>query len=356
MDPEDEYVRTVLAVQQLFAQQDEDDAVEDEEEMEQDEAEEAEQRALQAQDEDSEEDTLEAASARLRRRRRCELVGILNLTQNPSDGRTVEEKARDHVRSSNFRQQLKMLAPHLPTIGRGNSAANDEASRKRRDLVYPAQDGIYQALCSIPEVNGIDAFRQTTGFSREEFDEFYAEQGGDRGHLFKQPRNHLGDYTEDENKERRRVKGLLSDRDRVICWLEMLRKDKIFVDMEAKYGPSRGTFHNDFKWMTMAAADMQILHDVSQHDTALSGIVVAVLSRSWNKKNTYISGRRGCACICMSDSSCVYSSPILLLCCFVVVVLFRISEGTAVVANPASGLKKKYVSSYALYLLRGLRI
>ena len=129
----------------------------------------------------------------------------------------MEEKARDHVRSSNFRQQLKMLVPHLPSIGRGNSAANDDASRKRRDLVYPAQDGIYQAPCSIPEVNGIDGFRQTSGFPRQEFSELYAEQGGDRGHRFKQPRNHLGDYTADKKKERRRVRGLLSDRDRVIC-------------------------------------------------------------------------------------------------------------------------------------------
>eukprot|EP00904_Undaria_pinnatifida_P003966 jgi/Undpi1/13570/HiC_scaffold_8.g03229.m1 len=33
------------------------------------------------------------------------------------------------------------------------------------------------------------------------------------------------------------------------------------MDMESKDGPSRGTFYNDFKWMTMAAADMQFLHD-----------------------------------------------------------------------------------------------
>ena len=93
------------------------------------------------------------------------------------------------------------------------------------------------------------------------------------------------------------------------------------MDMESNDGPSRGTFYNDFKWMTMAAADMQFLHDVSQHDTALSGIVVAVLVYTWNKKNTYISGRRRYACICMSNSSCVYSTPIIPLCCFVVVVL-----------------------------------
>lgn len=262
MDSNDDHVRRVLAVQQLFAQQHEDDVVEDEEQAEQEDEEEIDARGRKH-EEHADGDTLAETYARLRRRRRYEALGIQLPVQDPSDGRSAEEKARDHVRSSNCRQQLHKLSPHLPTIGRGNSVANDEASSERRELVFDGPDGIYGALCAIPEVNGFDGFRQCTGFSKEEFDDFYAEQGGDRGHLFNQPRNHLGEYTEDENKGRRRVRGTLSYRDRVICWLEMLRKDTTFVAMEAKYGPSRGTFHNDFKWMTMAAADMQFLHDVS---------------------------------------------------------------------------------------------
>lgn len=137
-----------------------------------------------------------------------------------------------------------------------------DPKKRRRKLVYPYPDGIYGSFCDIPAVAGSDGFRQRTGFSREEFDAFYAEQGGDRGHLFKQPRNHYGEHSEEKNAQRRTIRGLLSDRDRVLCWLEMLRHDMNFDEMTAKYGPSKATFHNDFKWMTMAARTMPFLLDV----------------------------------------------------------------------------------------------
>ncbi|CAM9942014.1 unnamed protein product, partial [Laminaria digitata] len=249
-----EHKSKVLAVRQLLEQRAQHLDAQEEEAREE---EEAEERQL-CDDEQAANESDEEEAAAKRRRRRAWLEQVP--TQGPSDGRGVEDMARDHVRSSTFSQQPYKLSPPLPTIGRGMSVANEEASRKRRELVYPYPGGIYGHICTIPAVGGSDGFQQRTGFSREELDAFYAAQGGDRG-LFQQARNRLGEFTEEENKERRLIRGLLSDRDRVFSWMEMLRKDLPFGDQEANYGPSKGTFSNDFFWLTIAAAGMEFLHE-----------------------------------------------------------------------------------------------
>ena len=174
-----------------------------------------------------------------------------------------QAERKDLTRRLGPKQCPQQLQSAVGTGATGAAAeTNDPSSKKRRKLVYPYPGGIYGAFCRIPPVGGSDGFRQRTGFSREEFDAFYAEQGGDRGHLFKQPRNHYGEHSEEKNAQRRTIRGLLSDRDRVLCWLEMLRQDMNFDEMTSKYGPSKATFHNDFKWMTMAARTMPFLLDV----------------------------------------------------------------------------------------------
>ena len=55
----------------------------------------------------------------------------------------------------------------------------------------------------------------------------------------------------------------MDDRDRVICYLEMLRRDTHFEEMSQKYGRSAGTWHNEFKDMTTAAQDMPCPQNVS---------------------------------------------------------------------------------------------
>lgn len=176
--------------------------------------------------------------------------------EKDSEGRTVRLNLEERL------QQMQSSAGTGNTAGMAVVDTSDSSSKKRRKLVYPYPGGIYGAFCEIPAVAGSDGFRQRTGFSREEFDAFYAEQGGDRGHLFKQPRNHYGEHSEEKNAQRRTIRGLLSDRDRILCWLEMLRNDVNFDEMASKYGPSKATFHNDFKWMTMAARTMPFLLDV----------------------------------------------------------------------------------------------
>lgn len=115
-----------------------------------------------------------------------------------------------------------------------------------------------------------------TGFCQDEFDEFYtqtfwADVPPDdvqpvllkRPWFFAEARNNLGEHSAEDNKQRRTIRGLLNDRDRVLCWLQMLRRDQQFGDMEAMYGPSKTMFHNDFKDMTAAAQNMPCLLMVS---------------------------------------------------------------------------------------------
>lgn len=156
---------------------------------------------------------------------------------------------------------LKKLEAFLPTIGRGCSEANEAASNKRREMVHA--QGVYHYLCMRPWCGNVDSFQQYTGFNRQEFDEFYDEQGGDRGHLFGESRNHQGDWEEGENKERRRIRGTMADRDRVLCWLMILRKDYSFHLMADLWGPSPSTFERDFQWMTVQATTWAPLSAVS---------------------------------------------------------------------------------------------
>lgn len=211
-----------------------------------------------------------------------------------SEGRTVRLGLEQ-------RQQQMRSAAGTGTAGMVVKTGDPslDSKKKRRKLVYPYPGGIYGAFCDIPAVAGSDGFRQRTGFSREEFDAFYAEQGGDRGHLFKQPRNHYGEHSEEKNAQRRTIRGLLSDRDRVLCWLEMLRHDVNFDEMTAKYGPSKATFHNDFKWMTMAARTMPFLLDVRRSGQRLLLLVYvaracfALLRREFGikKERTFLKQR-----------------------------------------------------------------
>ena len=80
---------------------------------------------------------------------------------------------------------------------------------------------------------------------------------------FAEARNNLGEHSVEDSKQRRTIRGLFDDRDRVLCWLQIRRRDQQFGDMEAMYGPSRTTFHKDFKDMTAAAQNMPCLLMVS---------------------------------------------------------------------------------------------
>lgn len=197
---------------------------------------------------------------------------------NNAQQQQQQQEQDEHISRHPSPEQRPKPMPVSAMVGGGGTKAvepNDPSSKKRKKLVYPYPGGIYGAFCEIPAVGDSDGFRQRTGFSREEFDAFYAEQGGDRGHLFKQPRNHYGEHSEEKNAQRRTIRGVLSDRDRVLCWLEMLRWDVHFDEMTTKYGPSKATFHNDFKWMTMAARSMPFLLDVRVVELALRGLFCA---------------------------------------------------------------------------------
>ncbi|CAB1104893.1 unnamed protein product [Ectocarpus sp. CCAP 1310/34] len=74
---------------------------------------------------------------------------------------------------------VNKLRRFLPTIGKGMSEANDAASNRRRQMVHA--NGVYHYLCTRPWHGSICSFRQYTGFDKEEFDQFYAELGGDGG-------------------------------------------------------------------------------------------------------------------------------------------------------------------------------
>lgn len=197
-------------------------------------------------------------------RRQAVVAAATMLPAMEVDSRDSEEVQEDMRRGTMYRQHLKKLKPLLPKIGRGNSEANDSASRQRRPLVFPNdQGGIYETCDS-------QDLRYKTGFEKDEFDSFYADtfKGVDgeqlpRSWLFRQARNNLGKHSAEENESRRTIRGSMNDRDRVLCWLEMLRRDVIFEDMAQKYGRCKGTWQNEFRDMTTAAQNMPCLQTVS---------------------------------------------------------------------------------------------
>eukprot|EP00904_Undaria_pinnatifida_P010876 jgi/Undpi1/6919/HiC_scaffold_21.g09394.m1 len=228
-------------------------------------------------DDDESEDELVRFALR-RKRRRAWAAGPrhgLVLTLGVRDAGEVQD---EDGAATLIRYQAQKLKGLLPGIGRGNSVASSEASRKRREVIHPYPDGIYGHCCNIGSLGDADGFRQMTGFNKAEFDEFYAQtfwaavpEDGEEPALLKRPwffaqaRNHLGAHSLEENEERRTLRGLLDDRDRVLCWLQMLRRDQQqFGQMEALYGPSKSTFHNDFKDMTAAAQNMPCLMMIEQ--------------------------------------------------------------------------------------------
>ena len=252
-DPDDDHARTAVFLKQLL------------------------QRTREELDEDEEADARDDDEflGRMRSRRtRPRRSFVMSATpqqrncftaeQSQSAQQQPEKESGGRIVRLDLEQRLQQLRSSAGTGTAGMAVVDtiDPSSKKRRKLVYPYPGGIYGAFCEIPALAGSDGFRQRTGFSREEFDAFYTEQGGDRGYLFKQPRNHYGEHSEEKNAKRRTIRGLLSDRDRILCWLEMLRNDVNFDEMSSKYGPSKATFHNDFKWMTMAARTMPFLLDV----------------------------------------------------------------------------------------------
>ncbi|CAB1104255.1 unnamed protein product [Ectocarpus sp. CCAP 1310/34] len=127
----------------------------------------------------------------------------------------------------------------------GNSAANDTASRARLPLRFPNEEGgIYDAHSS-------SQIRYKIGMDKDEFEAFYEDTFLDaegnrlaRSSLFGQARNHLGNYSAEDNKARLVIRGSMDDRDRVLCWLEMLRRDTLFEDMALAYRRCAGTNHN----------------------------------------------------------------------------------------------------------------
>ena len=211
-----------------------------------------------------EDDEMEEEEQRARGKRQREaVVAATARAPHVIDARDAEEVEEDMRRGSMYKQTMKQLKPHIPGVGRGNSVANLEASRKRTALRFPQEEGgIYGQHTS-------SQLRYMTGLDKEEFDAFYADSHLDkegnvlpRSWLFRQARNHRGEYTSEENKDRRTIRGSMSDRDRVICYLEMVRRDVTFEDMSLKYGRCKGTWQNEFKDMTMAAQDMPCLQQV----------------------------------------------------------------------------------------------
>ena len=230
---------------------------------------------LASMDDDESEDELVRFALR-RKRRRAWAAGPRHGLVLTLDIRDAGEVQDEDGAATLIRYQAKKLKGLLPGIGRGNSVASSEASRKRREVIHPYPDGIYGHCCNVGSLGDADGFRQMARFNKAEFDEFYAQtfwaavpEDGEEPALLKRPwffaqaRNHLGAHSLKENEERRTLRGLLDDRDRVLCWLQMLRRDQQFGEMEALYGHSKSTFHNDFKDMTAAAQNMPCLMMVS---------------------------------------------------------------------------------------------
>lgn len=119
----------------------------------------------------------------------------------------LDSESRDErVGSSLVARALKNLEPLMPTVGRGRSDANAAASNRGHTLVYPTMS---EHLPSLAHVGESDGFRQFTGFQQAEFDDFYEAQGGDRGTLFGECRNHRRVWSDAENVTRSRIRGTM---------------------------------------------------------------------------------------------------------------------------------------------------
>ncbi|CAB1113471.1 unnamed protein product [Ectocarpus sp. CCAP 1310/34] len=123
---------------------------------------------------------------------------------------------------------------------------------------------------------------------KDEFDDFYEDMFLDaegnrlaRSWLFGQARNHLGNYSAEDNKARRVIRGSIDDRDRVLCWLEMLRRDTLFEDMALAYGRCAGTYHNEFKDTTAAAQNMPCLQEEIQWPDAAERAAHCTFLQTW---------------------------------------------------------------------------
>ena len=195
---------------------------------------------------DDDESEVEHARSVLRRRHR------LAWASGPSHGAvmTLDVRDADEVEEEErigtlVRYQAKKLTRILPGIGPGNSLANSQASRKRRTLVHRYPDGIYTHFCNIAWVGNADGFRQMTGFSQGISTLLHAEflvccttgcrttSLAEAPVVFAEARNNSGERSVRVNKQRRTIRGLLDDRDKVLCWLQILRRDQHFGDMEA---------------------------------------------------------------------------------------------------------------------------
>lgn len=174
-----------------------------------------------------------------------------------------------------FSTCVRKLEALKPGVGRGKSAANANATHFRRPHVHP--EGIDAWLGSLRVINGLDGHRQWTGFSQPEFEVLFAGQGGENGHLFAEPRNIHGSISRAENKERRNIRGSLCPRDRVLCWLIMLRQGYSYREMETLFGPGQSTFCRDLLWMTMQAQTCTFLNNVRYKCTPGSLCVVFLL-------------------------------------------------------------------------------
>ncbi|CAM9699359.1 unnamed protein product [Scytosiphon promiscuus] len=123
---------------------------------------------------------------------------------------------------------------------------------------------------------------------KDELDAFYNNTFLDaegnplpRSWFFGQARNHLGKYLAEVNKRRRTIRGSMNDRDRVLCWLEMLRRDTSFEDMAIAYGRCAGTYHHEFKDMTTAAQDMSCLQQEIQWPEGVERAAHADFMQPW---------------------------------------------------------------------------
>ncbi|CAB1103073.1 unnamed protein product [Ectocarpus sp. CCAP 1310/34] len=142
----------------------------------------------------------------------------------------------------------------------GNSTANGTASRARLPLRFPSEEG------GIHDAHRSSQIRYKTGMEKDEVDAFYEDTFWMLRETVSPAHGCLGELgTTSEttrrrtNKARRVIRGSMDDRDRVLCWLEILRRDTLFEDVALAYGRCAGTYHNEFKDMTAAAQNMPCL-------------------------------------------------------------------------------------------------
>lgn len=103
------------------------------------------------------------------------------------DSQSVESVLRDHARAPTTFQQLQERGRCLLMFLRG-SKTNDGTFTERLALVYSHSEERYGTVDAVPAEGRLARFRQPTGFSRQEYDEFSDGQGGDREYLMKQVR------------------------------------------------------------------------------------------------------------------------------------------------------------------------